>query len=54
MITVYVYKTPGLRIEVKAPAEEAEWVRLLFERHPTPFRVLRDIGYEPIKPNEKA
>jgi hypothetical protein len=39
----------GIRIEVKASAEDMKWLRPLFTRHTEPHRVLRDMGYEMMK-----
>ena len=36
----------GGSIEVRAPIEEAYWLRALFTRNKNPFRTLRDIGFE--------
>jgi hypothetical protein len=38
--------THGGQIEIRAPAEEAYWLRAIFTRDANPFRVLRDIGFE--------
>ena len=43
---VHVRLLGGGSIEVRAPIEEAGWLRPLFARNAQPFRVLRDLGYE--------
>jgi hypothetical protein len=35
------------KVIIQAASEDMAWLRPLFARHPTPFRVLRDLGYEP-------
>jgi len=36
----------GGRIEIRAPIEEARWLRALFTRDANAFRTLRDMGFE--------
>ena len=43
----------GAHLEVRAPAEEARWLRALFARNANPFRALRDMGYEVVDRDPK-
>lgn len=42
----------GGHIEVRAPIEEANWLRAVFTRNDNPFRVLRDLGFEMVVPGK--
>ena len=39
----------GGSIEVRAPIEEAHWLRALFTRNAEPFRAMRDMGFEVVE-----
>lgn len=44
----------GARLEVRAPIEEARWLRALFTRNDNPFKVLRDMGYDVVSEASRA
>ena len=53
MVDILSYRTPEGRVllTVRATRTNRDWLRALFAHNLTPFRALRDIGFEAMSPD---